>query len=520
MTAAKPHYAAVDLGAETGRVVVGAVDDDGIELREVHRFPNRPVRLPDGLHWNVLGIFSDVIAGLERASAEIGGPLASVGVDSWGVDYGLFDVDGRLLGNPYHYRDARTDGERERYAQFVSPQRQYEVTGTAQMPINTLYQLAAHARAERTLERAHTLLMIPDIMHYWLCGVQAAEFTNASTTGMLGSDGRWAAELLAAAGVPQHILRAPLEAATPLGRTRPALGLGARAHGLRVVVPATHDTACAVLAAPLHLTPAGEICAFISSGTWSLLGVELEQPIRSEAARDAGFTNERGVGGSVRFLRNIMGLWLVQECRRAWHRDGADYSYDELTARAATIPTPGLAIDVDDPALLHPADMTAAIRAQLGPAGGDAAGDPVALTRAIFEGLALQYRRSIADAERLADVRVGAIAIVGGGARNALLCQLAADACGRIVYAGPPEASATGNILVQAAADRAVHGLAELRAFARATARPRAFEPNASVGIDWAARMAAVDAHRRAETAPPATAPAGPQPNRQRMRHV
>lgn len=491
-------YAAVDLGAETGRVVVGGIGDDGIVLREVHRFPNRPVRTPDGLHWDVLRIFDDVLAGLERARALDGCELVSAGVDSWGVDYGLFDARGRLLGNPYHYRDARTDGEPERFAALVAPDAQYARTGIAQLPINTLYQLAVQARDERLFDLTQSLLMMPDIMHYWLTGVQAAEFTNASTTGALGVDGRWNAELLAAAGAPARVFRAPVEAGTVLGPVRGAAA--AHAGALPIVVPATHDTACAVLAAPLHAAPGGSVCAYISSGTWSLLGLELAQPILSDEARRAGFTNERGVAGSIRFLRNIMGLWLVQECRRAWRRDGIEFAYDELSARAAAIASPGVVIDVDDPALLHPADMPAALGAQVTLGGRVSALDPVALTRAVLEGLALAYRRSIADLEALAGVRVGALAIVGGGSLNALLCGLAADACERVVYAGPAEASATGNILVQAVADRAVSGLSEIRAFVRSTARPRAYEPRLGAEIDWPAREAALLALRAARS--------------------
>jgi rhamnulokinase len=499
-------YLAVDLGAETGRALLGTVDDGGIDLREVHRFANRPVRTPDGLHWNALGLFEQTLASLESALAATNDPIVSLGVDSWGVDYGLFDRRGRLLGNPYHYRDARTDGQRERYAQLVSPARQYARTGIAQMTINTLYQLCAQARNDAALELAHAFLMIPDIMHYWLTGAQAAEFTNASTTGALAVDGSWAGDLLEPIGVPRGMFGALVEPATVLGPLRGGLETSPRAAGLRVVVPATHDTACAVLAAPLHVAAAGEVCAYISSGTWSLLGLELSAPILTEAARLAGFTNERGVAGSVRFLRNIMGLWLVQECRRAWRRAGADFSYDDLTARAVTIVSPDCLIDVDDPALLHPADMPAALEAQVRRSGQTPPGDPVALTRAIFEGLALQYRRSIADAVRLTGVRVGALAIVGGGSRNALLCQLAADACERVVYAGPAEASATGNVLVQAVAHRALAGLTQIRDFVRTTARPRVFEPRPAAGIDWAARDAALSALRAGR---PAIAPAG-----------
>jgi rhamnulokinase len=492
---------AVDLGAETGRVIVGGGDEDSISLHEVHRFPNRPVRTPDGLHWDVLRIFEEVLVGIELALASDVDNIVSIGVDSWGVDYGLFDARGRLLGNPYHYRDARTDGVPEMYAERVSAARQYALTGIAQMSINTLYQLAAQkSDADGALGIAHSLLMIPDIIHYWLTGTRVAEFTNASTTGILGVDGRWADELIAAIDIPRRIFGELVEPATVLGPTRSALDFGPRTRALRVVAPATHDTACAVLAAPLHVAAGGEVCAFISSGTWSLLGLELEHPILSEDARLAGFTNERGIAGSTRFLRNIMGLWLVQECRRAWSRDGGDYTYDDLTARAASLPSPGLIVDVDDPELLHPDDMPAEIGKQLARGGQRRERDPVALTRAIFEGLALQYRRSIADAERLADVRVGALAIVGGGSRNALLCQLAADACARPVYAGPAEASATGNVLVQAVAFRALSDLAQIRAFVKATAHPRLFEPRDASPIDWAAREAALTSVRRGGT--------------------
>ncbi len=494
----KPRYAAIDLGAETGRVVVGAVGDDGIELDEVHRFANRPIRTPDGLHWNVPGLFAEIVHGLEKATANA--PIASLGVDSWGVDYGLCDTAGRLLGLPYHYRDTRTDGMCETYARLVSAQAQYARTGIAQLPINTLYQLAATARDERTLEIAATLQMIPDLMHYWLTGVHVTESTNASTTGALAVSGDWADDLLAPIGVPRALFSTPVEPATILGPTRRDLELGPRS-GLRVVVPATHDTACAVLAAPLHAAADGAACAYISSGTWSLLGLELAQPILTEAAREAGFTNERGVAGSVRFLRNIMGLWLVQECRRAWQRAGAEYTYDDLTQRAALLASPDIIIDVDDAELLHPLDMPAAIAGQLARSGQRPEREPVALTRAVFEGLALQYRRSIADAERLSATPIGAIAIVGGGSRNALLCQLAADACERVVFAGPVEASATGNILVQAVADRAISGLAQVRAFVGTTARPRRFEPRRAALIDWAARDAALLAMRAAAPA-------------------
>ena len=495
----KRHYVAVDLGAETGRVVIGSVGDDGIDFEEVHRFANVAVRTPDGLHWNLLGLYAEIGHGLERVAATAAAEIVSVGVDSWGVDYGLFDAAGRLLGNPYHYRDARTDGIRDAFARSVSPAQQYARTGIAQMSINTLYQLVAQAQSGGLPANADALLMIPDIMHFWLTGMRTTESSNASTTGLLGIDGDWAGDILAAGDLPRAIFSAPAEPATRLGPVRHILA-DSRLRELAVVVPATHDTACAVIAAPLHVAPAGEVCAFISSGTWSLLGLELPAPVVTEAARIAGFTNERGIAGSTRFLRNIMGLWLVAECRRAWRRAGTDFTYDDLTARAALTASPGLIVDVDDPALLHPEDMPAAICAQFTNAGADTCSDPVRLIRAISEGLALAYRRSIADAQRLTGERVGAIAVVGGGARNALLCQLTADACECAVYAGPAEASASGNILVQAVADRALSNLRQIRDFIKTTSRPRVFEPRVETGIDWAQRDARLSEARIARS--------------------
>lgn len=477
-------YIAVDLGAESGRVMRGTLRDGGVALEEVHRFANVPVRTPDGLYWDVLRLYGDIVQGL-RAAAARGGEVAAIGVDSWGVDYALLDAAGRLLGNPYHYRDARTDGLPAVAARRVSAAEQYVRSGIAQMPINTLYQLMASVQGgDRRLELASSLLLIPDLIHYWLSGTIAVEYTNATTTGMLGVDGSWATELLARLDVPSHMLRAPTMPGTPLGVLRPALrdecGLGAAP----VIAPATHDTACAVAAVPVE--PAGPDGghAYISSGTWSLLGLELDHAITSEEARRAGFTNEGGVGGTYRFLTNIMGLWLVQECRRAWARGGLTWSYDELTARASAVPSPGVVIDVNDPALLHPADMPAALLAQLRNSGQPVPKEPAALLRAVLEGLALKYRIALEQAERLSGQRVRVIHVVGGGSRNELLCQLTADACGCPVLAGPVEATALGNVLVQAIGRGEVAGLAEARALARASITMRAYEPRETARWD------------------------------------
>jgi rhamnulokinase len=487
------RYIAVDLGAESGRVIVGMLGEGRVALTEVHRFANTPVRTPDGLHWDALRIYADVLTGLRAASARYGGDFAGIGVDSWGVDYGLLDGGGRLLGNPYHYRDARTDGMPEVAARQVPAEEQYARTGIAQMPINTIYQLLATVRGgDRSLELAQSLLMIPDLLHYWLSGTASAERTEASTSGALGADGRWASDLLARLAIPTHMLLPPAAPGTSLGEVRAAVrdecGLGP----VPVILPATHDTASAVIAVPAAGTTAGRH-AYLSSGTWSLLGLELDRPILNEEARRAGFTNEHGAGGTYRFLSNIMGLWLVQECRRAWARQGTTWTYEELTQRAAAVASPEVVIDANDPAFLHPDDMPAAVRSQLTRTGQDTPGEPALLVRAILEGLALACRVKLAGAERLAGVHAETLHIVGGGARNSLLCQLTADACGRPVLAGPTEATALGNVLVQAVGMGALGDWREARTVARASADVVVYEPQGD--IDWAARQEQLLAH-------------------------
>jgi len=474
------RYLAVDLGAESGRVMVGTLEGGRVALEEVHRFPNAPARTPDGLHWDVLRLYNDILSGLRAAVARHGRAFAGVGVDSWAVDYGLLDAGGRLLGNPYHYRDSRTDGLREAVARVISPAEQFARTGIAQLPFNTIYQLAAQrADGDRTLELATSLLMIPDLLHYWLSGELSAEYTNATSTGLLGVDGAWAHDFLERLGVPAGMLLTPLQPGSVAGQVRQAVREECGLGDVPVILPATHDTASAVVAVPAGLASGDETHAYISSGTWSLLGLTLSAPVTSEEARLAGFTNEGGVGGTYRFLTNIMGLWLVQECRRAWARAGFSYSYEELTHGAMSQPAPGVALDVDDPAFLHPADMPAAVADQLRLGGQTAPTEPLAITRLILESLALRYRERLREAERLTGRRVGAVHIVGGGARNAALCQLTADACGRPVLAGPAEATALGNVLAQALGRGEIADLAAARAVARASADVRTYQPGA-----------------------------------------
>jgi len=497
-----PTYIAIDLGAESGRVIAGTLDGGRVRLEELHRFSNVPVRTPDGLHWDALRLYAEALTGLRVAGHRYGATAAGIGVDSWAVDYGLLDAGGRLLGAPYHYRDARTDGVREEVARHVPEAEQYARTGIAQLPFNTLYQLVAQRRAgDRALDLAQSLLMIPDLLHYWLTGLQSTEYTNASSTGALGVDGRWATDLLARLDLSPHLFLPPTPPGAVLGDVRAAVraecGLGA----VPVILPATHDTACAVAAVPAAPRREDGIGhAYISSGTWSLLGLELDHPVLAEEARLAGFTNEGGIGGTYRFLTNIMGLWLVQECRRAWARAGHDRGYEELTVGAAAAPAPDGVIDVDDPIFLHPDDMPAAIAGYLRRTGqdGGVAGDPILLMRAILDGLALAYRVALERAERLAGVRVGTLHVVGGGARNSLLCQLTADACGRRVQAGPVEATALGNVLVQALGAGALPDVTEARAVARAFTELTMYEPRDAAAADWDARAARLWALRAA----------------------
>jgi len=492
-------FVAVDLGAESGRVMVGTLTGDRVRFEQVHRFANLPARTPDGLHWNVLGLYSEILQGLRQAASHYGDAIAGIGVDAWAVDYALVDAAGRLLGNPYHYRDARTDGVPETVAQRVSPAEQFARTGIAQLPFNTLYQLFAQRQTgDRTLDLAESLLMIPDLLHYWLTGIQATERTNASTTGALGVDGRWASDLLARLDLPAHILLPPMEPGSVLGELCLAVQEETGLGPIRTILPATHDTASAVVAVPAVQAP-GTSHAYISSGTWSLLGLELYHPILSEEARLAGFTHEGGVGGTYRFLTNIMGLWLVQECRRFWARRGREWSYEELTEQAADEPSPGAVLDVDDLDFLHPEEMPAAIAQYLQRTGQPVVEQPVAVVRLILEGLALAYREALDRAEHLAGVRVDAVHVVGGGARNGLLCQLTADACRRPVVAGPMEATALGNVLAQAMGMGAVRDLAEARAIARRSVDLVTYEPGEAG--DWDERAARLCALRGAVVA-------------------
>ncbi|HEX4223724.1 MAG TPA: rhamnulokinase family protein [Pseudonocardiaceae bacterium] len=453
-------FAAVDLGASSGRVILAEVDPGRAELTEVHRFANRPVRVGGTLYWDILGLYQGVLDGL-RAAMAVHGRLDGIGIDSWAVDYGLLDEDGRLLGNPVHYRDARTENAAKQALGLVSVEELYATTGIAFQPFNTVFQLVAEGK-----RRARTALLIPDLIAFWLTGRLGTEITNASTTGLLDArTGDWAGAIAAAVGVDPMLF-------PPLRQPGELVGevVVEVAAGVPVYAVGSHDTASAVVGVPA----VGERFAYISSGTWSLVGVELAEPVVTKSARVKNFTNERGVDGTIRFLRNVMGLWLLQECQREWGLDDVG----ALSGQASEVPARRSVIDATDPRFLAPGGMPGRIAAACRESGQPEPRTVAELTRCVLDSLALAHRDAIADARALSGRAVDVVHVVGGGSRNELLCQLTADACGLPVVAGPTEATAIGNVLVQARAAGVIRGeLGDLRSLVRNTQSLRTYHP-------------------------------------------
>ena len=470
--------AAVDLGASSGRVMIGRVAPNELELTEVHRFSNDPVLLPDGLHWDILRLYREVLAGLREATRAADG-LVSIGLDSWAIDYGLLDEAGSLLGDPYHYRDARNAAGVAAVHEVVEPADLYARTGLQFLPFNTIYQLAA-ARGTSALAAARTMLLIPDLLGYWLSGVRVAEVTNASTTGFLDVHRRtWDTELMGSLAIPPSLfppLGAPGDVIGPM-RDDVRQATGASAETVLTLV-GSHDTASAVVGVPAG----NESFAYIACGTWSLVGVELEHAVLTEASRAANFTNEGGVDDRIRYLRNVMGLWLLQESLRTWELEGRAENLPALLVAAGELPTGGPIIDADDPSFLAPGDMPSRIGEACLRLDQPVPGTRAALVRCILDSLAAAFGRAVRDAARLSGRSVEVVHLVGGGARNTLLCQLTADACEVPVLAGPVEATALGNVLIQARARGLLAGdLATLRALVGVTQDVRRYEPRASL---------------------------------------
>jgi rhamnulokinase len=475
--------AAVDLGASSGRVMAGRVGPNTLDLLEVHRFANGPVRIGPTLHWDVLGLYREVLHGLTVAARKH--DLAGIGIDSWAVDYGLLDATGALLGNPVHYRDNRTAGVLERVLKTVPADELYAVTGLQQLPFNTIYQLVS-ALGTAQLQIADQLLLIPDLLGYWLTGQVGAEATNASTTQLYDVRSRtWATDLAERVGIPTRLLPPLREPGDVVGKLMPEvvtdLGLFTP---IRVVAVGSHDTASSVVAVPA--APGGHF-AYISSGTWSLVGVELDKPVLTGAAQQANFTNEGGVDGRIRFLRNVMGLWILQECLRSWTTEGDPPNLEELLRQAAQMPAFVSLIDPDAPGFLAPGAMPDRLAQACRAGGQPTPAGRAEMVRAILESLALVYRRTVRAAQELSGREVEVVHIVGGGSRNELLCQLTADACALPVLAGPVEASALGNILVQARTLGAqLPDLETMRALVAGTHDVRRYEPQGQ-GAQWQA---------------------------------
>jgi rhamnulokinase len=469
-------YLAFDLGAESGRAVLGRFDGERVTLEEVHRFPNTPVKLPGGLHWDVLRIFAEIKEGLAKVASlagEVG--LHGIGVDTWAVDFGLLDRDGALVGNPYHHRDERTEGMLEEAFRRVLREEMYRTTGIQFLRINTVYQLLAMEDSP-LLGAGETLLMIPDLLNYWLTGEKACEYTNATSTQLYDLErNNWATEMMGDLGIPARLFPRIISPATDLGPLLPEVAreAGLEGAGVPVIAVASHDTASAVVAVPAEV----ESFAYVSSGTWSLVGVETPRAVTTPEAMSANFTNEGGVGVKKRLLKNVMGLWLLQECRREWAGEGEEYTYEELVRLAEEAPAFGALVDPDHPSFMAPGDMLGRIRSFCEETGQEPPQGPGEISRCIFDSLALKYRHVIEQAERLSGSPVEAVHVVGGGSRNALLCQLTADATRLPVLAGPVEATAMGNVTVQALARGQVGSLEEIRGIVRSSVEVERHEP-------------------------------------------
>jgi rhamnulokinase len=486
-------FLALDLGAESGRAMLGRFDGQRLQLSEMHRFPNIPVRLPDGLHWDILRLWSEVKQGIGLAVRDKR-DLASIGIDTWAVDYGLLDRGGALLSNPYHYRDSRTDGMLEEAFRRVSREEIFRQTGIQFLQLNSLYQLLSMVVGRvPVLDIAETFLTIPDLLNYWLTGKAVSEFSNATTTQCYNPrEASWAEKMLQRLGIPVHIFPSIVPPGSDLGQLLPhvtdEVGLEPQ-QGPRVIAPACHDTGSAVAAVPA----AAPDFAWISSGTWSVVGAEVPEPVINEQSLAYNFTNEGGVCDTFRFSRNVMGLWLVQECRRTWAQQGQEYSYKTLTERASEATPFQAVLDPDYGEFFKPGDMPARIQGYCRMTDQPVPQTKGAIVRCALEGIALKYRWVLERLEEMLGHCLAPLYIVGGGTQNRLLSQFTADAVGRQVITGPVEATATGNILMQMMALGHIDSLAEGRQITRSSFELQTFDPGDRQGWDEAyARLLAV----------------------------
>ncbi len=480
MAAAEACYLAFDLGAESGRAVMGMFDGEKIRLVDVHRFANQPVKLLDTLHWDVLKLFAELKRGLGMAAAAgtAGQKLEAIGIDTWGVDFALLGRDDALLANPRHYRDHANDGMLEEAFKVVPRERIFDRTGIQFMQLNSLYQLISMQRGgSPALDAARTLLFTPDLFNFWFTGVKSTEFSIASTSQIVDPRTRnWASDLINEFGLPTGILTDIVPTGTRVGPLRADIASEYGVGAVPVIATGEHDTASAVVAVPASTSD----YAYISSGTWSLVGVETSEPMINDATLAANFTNEGGACNTIRFLKNVMGLWLVQQCRLSWAKSGSDLSYSRLTELAAEAPAFGPLIEPDHTDFLAPSDMTRAINQFCFRTGQAAPESPGATVRCCLESLALKYRWVIERLEAFRGRRIDTIHIVGGGTQNRLLCRLAADATGRRVIAGPVEATAIGNVLMQALGLGHIGSLEQARDIVRRSFELETYEPTSN----------------------------------------
>jgi len=476
------NFIAIDLGAESGRAMLGVLSQYRLTLEELHRFPNQPVRLPTGIYWDAFRLFHEILEGLTKAGRERKLALDGIGVDTWGVDFGLLGPDGALVDNPRHYRDARNNGMMEKAFAVMPREEIFRHTGLQFMQLNSLFQLyAIKLSGSPALEVAAKLLFMPDLFNYWLTGVQKAELTIASTSQFYNPvERRWATEVFEKLGLPTRILPEIVPPGTLLGPVLPEIAESCGIGAVPVYATAGHDTAAAVAAVPGE----GEDWCYISSGTWSLMGVEQPTPIINEKVLALNFTNEVGFGGSIRLLKNIAGLWLVQECRKAWAAEGQAFDYAQLAEMAGQA-KPFVAV-INPDAFLEIGHMPSKIAAFCERTGQKAPENPGQMVRVILESLALRYRMVLESLEDVLGRRIQTINIVGGGSRNQVLNQFVADATGRRVVAGPTEATAAGNVLVQAIGAGVLKNLAEARAVVKASFPVSVFEPRSRQGWDEA----------------------------------
>ena len=479
-------YLAFDLGAESGRTVTGQFDGERLSLEETHRFANEPVKTGETLHWDALRLFHEIKKGLSQSVAQAsqsGTEIAGMSVDAWAVDFGLIGRNGSLLGNPRHYRDHGNDGVMEDAFGIVPRKTIYERTGIQFLQFNTLYQLLALKRQNSPLlDHAETLLFLPDLFHYWLTGAKTTEYSMASSSQF--SDPRtrgWATDLLSAFGLPTHLVPSILEAGEEIGTLTASVAQELGSRRLPVIACAEHDTGSAIVAVPAT----SPNFAYISSGTWSLMGIETHSPIIDARTLAHNFTNEGGVLGTNRLLKNVMGLWLVQECRRHWAKEGRHYDYNELTRLAEASPPFAALIEPDDARFFAPVSMPDAIADYCRETGQRVPGDVGAFVRCGLESLALKYRWVLERLEELREGRISTVHIVGGGSQNRLLCQFAADALARPVIAGPVEATAAGNLLMQLKGNNRIHSLEDAREVVRHSFDLLTYLPRPEMAQRW-----------------------------------